>query len=139
MAKSWQQKYDDCNAKGPVIKTIDKDMMGMKAGQVMLISTPERVAGTVAEFPVGKVYDSRHLREELAKGAGADVTCPITTGIFLRIVIELEHEKHEVGKPMSELVPFWRVVDEKAPIAKKVSFDLTPYFAQRELEQSALA
>ena len=57
------------------------------------------------------------MRFELAKAAGADNTCPVTTGIFIRMAIEsvLEAEAVEITP-----LPFWRVVDEKHPVLKKL-------------------
>ena len=47
--------------------------------------------------------------------AGADNTCPVTTGIFLRIVIE--QNKDDVK------FIYWRVIGEKHPLVKKLKLD----------------
>lgn len=135
--KTWSEKYADANAKGHTVSQLHKDMIGMKAGQNMLIATPKMVADIVSAIPAGDVRDTRFIRQELANSVDADVTCPITTGIFLRMVVETAHEDYEAGCSINELVPFWRVMGEKAPIRKKVSFDLAPYLAQQEAECSA--
>ena len=46
------------------------------------------------------------------------ITCPLTTGIFLRIAIEasLEQWKGEKSK-----LPFWRIINEKNPLLKALS------------------
>ena len=51
----------------------------------------------------------------MALKAGADNTCPVTTGIFLRMAIE--QHKDDVTFPYS------RVVDEKHPVVKKLNLD----------------
>ena len=51
----------------------------------------------------------------MAVKAGADKTCPVTTGIFLRMAIE--QRKGDVN------FPYWRVVDEKHPVVKKLNLD----------------
>lgn len=132
--KSWNEKYDIANAKGHEIKRVNKDMMGMKAGQLMLIATPKMVAEIIATIPEGEIKDTGFLRAELAKQSETDVTCPVTTGIFVRIICEASNEDYQNGANLSELVPFWRVLGEKAPIRKKLSFDLEPFLTQQSLE-----
>ena len=132
--KSWNEKYDIANAKGYEIKRVNKDMMGMKAGQLMLIATPKMVADLIATIPEGEIKDTGFLRTELAKQSETDVTCPVTTGIFVRINCEASNEDYQNGANLSELVPFWRVLGEKAPIRKKLSFDLEPFLMQQSLE-----
>ena len=57
----------------------------------------------------------KELRQGLAVKAGADKTCPVTTGIFFRMAIE--QHKDDVN------FPCWRVVDEKDPVVKKLNLD----------------
>ena len=109
-------------------------MVGMKAGQQMLIATPEIVEDALRALPHGSTMDVKAFRASLADKMGAEVTCPITTGIFLRIVAELANEAHEAGTPMGKVTPFWRVMDEKTPATQKLTFDPAPYLHLRELE-----
>jgi hypothetical protein len=60
------------------------------------------------------------MRLELAKLHGADATCPVSTEIFLRTVSEAAWDEIEAGTPVTEVTPFWRVVDPKSPLAKKL-------------------
>lgn len=128
---SWSEKYDIANAKGHEIKSVRKDMMGMKAGQKMLIATPKMVADIIATIPHGQIKDTSFLRAELAKQTNVDVVCPLTTGIFVRIICEASNEDVQNGASLSEVTPFWRVLGEKAPVRKKLSFDLEPYLTQQ--------
>jgi hypothetical protein len=48
--------------------------------------------------------------------------CPLTAGIFLRIVAEKAWEEYCNGKPAAFITPFWRVIGSRAPISKKLSF-----------------
>ncbi|MFM1807658.1 MAG: hypothetical protein RLZZ242_383, partial [Bacteroidota bacterium] len=45
--------------------------------------------------------------------------CPMTTSIFLRIVAEYNLEK--MARNESEVAPFWRAIDPKSDLAKKLS------------------
>jgi hypothetical protein len=46
------------------------------------------------------------MRDDLAANAGADVTCPTSTGIFVGIVAEAALEQIATGKSASEVTPF---------------------------------
>jgi len=49
------------------------------------------------------------------------VTCPITTGFHLRAVAEVALEKLKDGAKVTEITPFWRVLDEDAPTTARLS------------------
>ena len=130
--KSWQEKLDD--GRTPQIETTDKAFAGIQAGQKMLIPTPRLVDEYIRQIPEGTFVDMATLRKDLALERGAEVTCPLTTGIFLRIVAEAAYEEHEKGKPLNKITPFWRVIDERSPTAKKLTFGTAFLKAQRAKE-----
>ncbi len=117
MAKTWRQKFDA--RMDTEVVTLEKPMPGVPAGSRLLISTPTKIAAAVAAIPKGSKQSIIDLREQLAKEAGADATCAMTTGIFLRIAAEVALEDLASGK--EEVTPFWRVVEPKSPLAKKLS------------------
>ena len=81
----------------------------------MLIASPLAVQDEVATVPAGRVITAPQLRARLARRFGADYTCPITTGIFLRIVAEAALEEARAGE-----VPVWRVVSENGALLDKL-------------------
>lgn len=118
----------------PQIEKSDKDFAGIKAGQKMLIPTPKLIEAYIRQVPKGKSVDPATIRKDLAMEYGAEVTCPLTTGIFLRIVAEAAYEDYQQGKPISKIAPFWRVVDEKSSTAKKLTFGTDFIKEQRKKE-----
>jgi hypothetical protein len=48
---------------------------------------------------------------------GADVTCPLCTGIFVRIAAETAEEDRAAGK--AKLTPYWRVITDKGELNEK--------------------
>jgi hypothetical protein len=130
--KSWQEKFD--TTREPVVKVLDTDFADMKAGQKMLISSPREIAAYLRSIPSGSTISLRELRTHLAKKAGADMTCPVTSGIFLRIISERSLELMAEGK--EPLAPFWRIVEPGSPLAKKLP--ISPGFIEemRERERS---
>jgi len=74
----------------------------------MLISTPEEIAAVVAGIPTGRIVTLSALRSHLARRHGADYTCPVTTGIFLRRAAE---------KPG---IPVWRIVRDDGSLLERL-------------------
>lgn len=122
----------------PHLTVAAKDFAGISAGQKMLIPTPELIDQYIRQIPKGKTVDSATLRNDLAIEHHAEVTCPLTTGIFLRIVAEAAYEDYESGQLVAEITPFWRVIDEKSPTAKKLTFGTAFISAQRKKEREVL-
>ena len=130
--KSWQEKLNIDRT--PHIERSDKDFAGIKSGQMMLIPTPQVVDAYIRQIPKGKHVDITTLRKDLASEYHAEVTCPLTTGIFVRIAAEAAYEQYEAGTPISKITPFWRVIDGKSPAAKKLTFGTGFLLEQRKKE-----
>ena len=94
---------------------------GMPEGSRMLIASPKVIDEYVRGVPEGTAVSPPVLRRDLAHAHDADVTCPVTTGIFLRVVAEAALERLATGVSEDEITPFWRVVEPKSPLAKKLS------------------
>lgn len=109
----------------PEIKITAKDFADIPAGSKMLIATPAIIDQYVRQIPKGKSGSLQTMRKDLAAEFQAEYTCPVTTGIFLRIAAEAALADLEQGKSVSRITPFWRVIDERAPIAKKISCGLS--------------
>jgi hypothetical protein len=118
--RSWNEKLHD--AKEHQVKRLDKSFADMPEGCIMLIATPEIIDNYIRQIPKGKSVDLLTLRNDLAHEFQAEKTCPLTTGIFLRIVAEAAFEKHQHGVAWNKLTPFWRVIDHQSKLAKKLSF-----------------
>lgn len=119
--KTWIDKVND-PTKTFVVKKLDKDFADMPSGAKMLIATPKIVDAYVRQIPKGKSSSLATMRKDLAAEYGADYTCPVTSGIFLRIVAEAAHKQIEKGLAVSKATPFWRIVDPKSPLNTKLSF-----------------
>jgi hypothetical protein len=130
--KSWQEKLNI--DRKPVIEKSDKDFAGIKAGQMMLIPTPKVIDAYIRQIPKGKHVDVATIRKDLAAEYHSEATCPLTTGIFLRIAAEAAYEEYQDGKPLNKITPFWRVIDVKSPTAKKLTFGTEFIQQQRKAE-----
>ena len=133
MKKTWLDKLNE--TKEPKIKRIDIDFADIPAGSNMLIATPKIIDKYIQEIGVGKRVDTKTLRKDLALAHNADYTCPVTAGIFLRIVAEANYEKLQQGKHVKEITPFWRVIEPKSVLAKKLTFGQDFLLQQIEKER----
>ncbi len=90
----------------------------------MLVSTPLEIDAYVRRIPEGRVLTLGALRAALAKDHQADYTCPITTGMFLRVVAEAAEEERAsgvAGKAGGKtLAPYWRVVRDDGSLIDKL-------------------
>ena len=133
MKKTWLDKLNE--TKEPKIKRIDIDFADIPAGSNMFIATPKIIDKYIQEIGVGKRIDTKTLRKDLALAHNADYTCPVTAGIFLRIVAEANYEKLQQGKHVEEITPFWRVIEPKSVLAKKLTFGQDFLLQQIEKER----
>lgn len=130
--KSWAEKMNP-NAQHKVEKA-DKTFAGIPEGSQMLIATPIIVDEYVKSIPEGSEGSLQQMRKDLAAEYNAEYTCPVTSGIFLRIVAENAYEQLQQGKSVDEITPFWRIIDLKSPTAIKLTFGTDFLIEQRKKE-----
>lgn len=99
--KNAVQKRD--TAPPPEIQVLTESKTALFPPGRMLIASPIEIGAVVDQVPEGSVLTLTALREMLATKFKADYTCPLTTGIFLRIVAEAAEEEHSG-------CPYWRIV-----------------------------
>ena len=100
----------------------------------MFIATPRIIDDYIKHIPFGKSTELSTMRNDLATDYQADKTCPVTTGIFLRIVSEASYEELKSGKGIEEVTPFWRIVNPKSKLANKLECGAEFINKQRESE-----
>jgi hypothetical protein len=118
--KTWTEKLQ-VKKESQLIK-IHKDFGGYMKGDGMYISTPQIIERYIKQLAKGRSVNTVTMRNDLAIENNAIFTCPLTTGIFLRIVAEAANEQMEQGVALKNITPFWRVIEPNSPLAKKLSF-----------------
>jgi hypothetical protein len=83
----------------------------------MLIPSPREVEAAIRGMRKGEVITVSRIRETLAGKYSADVTCPLTTGIFVRIAAEAAEEDAGVSK--AKVTPYWRVLKDDGSLNPK--------------------
>ena len=126
---SWIDKRDsDYSYK---IKTSTKSFSDVEEGSKMLVATPLIIDSYIKKIPFGTVINLSTLRDDLAHEFQVDTTCPVAAAIFLKIVANASYEELSLGIDISEVAPFWRVVDPDSKLAKKLNCGIEFIINQR--------
>jgi hypothetical protein len=103
---TWREKLE--RVQEPKVVDIPPAMQARFGTGKMLIPKPLDVDALIRRIPKGKLVTSVQLREELARKCKANLACPMTTGIFVRIAAEAAEEARREGK--KTITPYWRVI-----------------------------
>lgn len=110
----WREKLE--KPQQPKVVQIPPAMSRFGKG-TMLIPTPQLVDELIRKVPRGKLLSGGELRRKLSANFKTDVTCPLTTGIFVRISAETAEEDRANGK--RRLTPYWRVIKDDGSLNPK--------------------
>lgn len=113
--KSWREKLETQDHSK--IVEIPPRMTRRLGTGTMLIPKPLDVDALIRKAKKGKLITVSEIRSRLARDNNADVTCPITTGIFVRISAEAAAEDLANGR--KQVTPYWRVVTADGSLNEK--------------------
>lgn len=106
--KTWKEKLE--KAMEPKLVKIP-ERWALRLGQgKMLVPSPMLIDRTIRRIPEGKIATVNTIRDYLADVYTADITCPLTTGIFINIAAHAAEEDRLRGN--FPLTPYWRVLKE---------------------------
>ena len=110
----WREKME--RPQEPRLVQVPPKMSRFGKG-MMLIPTPRLVDAIVRQVARGRLVTVAEIRRKLAADFSADVTCPLTTGIFIRIVAEASEEDRANGR--KRVAPYWRVIKDDGSLNPK--------------------
>jgi hypothetical protein len=113
----WRVKLEKPNTPLPKIVRVPAKWRKRFGTGTMVIAHPLDVDALIRKVTRGKLVTQTQLRERLARKYGADHTCPLTTGIFVRIVSEVAEEDRRAGK--KSIAPYWRVLRDNGGLNEK--------------------
>jgi hypothetical protein len=106
--RSWREKMSNPNL--PKLVPIPPHMRKRLGTGTMLLPSPSDVETLIRAVRKGSLTTVPRIREALAGKYSADVTCPLVTGLFVRIAAEAAEEEARAGK--TKITPYWRVVKD---------------------------
>ena len=115
--KSWHEKLEQPVAGLPKVCEVPDKWVKMMGGRRILVPTPLMVDEYVRTVPKHRLVTVGQIRRRLAEPFQADSTCPLTTGIFLRIISEAAEEDRQAGK--KQITPYWRVIKDDGSLNPK--------------------
>lgn len=121
---------------GVDIRPVPEGRRGMIPGRDMLYPSATMINEAILALPEGETITPRELRARLASEHDVTYTCPVTTTLMLRLVVEATNQVREAGAPLEQLTPIWRTLDPAASALKKLSFDPAWIIAQRKREST---
>ncbi|HJJ36799.1 MAG TPA: MGMT family protein [Methanocorpusculum sp.] len=111
----------------PKIVTLDDKAAERWGGTTMVIAPPIDYDTLIRTVPAGSLVTTAELRTALAKKYHADVTCPLTAGIFVNICAWASYQRDE------DITPYWRVVRPNGELNPK--FPEYPHLQKKKLEE----
>ncbi len=115
--KTWRQKLTDEKANQGKIVDVPPSMQERLGAGTLLIPKPLDVDEMMRGVKSGKLITHSQIRAELARRAGANSTCPLCTGIFVKIVAETAEEDLREGK--KRVTPYWRTIKDDGSLNDK--------------------
>lgn len=115
--KTWREKLES-EARGyPKIVEVPDRWAGTIGHGKMVILTPVIVDQFIKTIPKGKLATVNLIRKKFADEYDVDMTCPLTTGIFVWISAGAAEEDKAAGK--RQITPYWRVLKEGGKLNPK--------------------
>jgi len=131
--KSWREKLENPAVKGlPKVVDVPEKWRKMMGGRRVLVSTPLMADEEIRTVRKGRLITTGQIRRRLANREGADSTCPMTLGIFLRIISEAAEEDRGNGK--KNITPYWRVIKDDGSLNPKMAGGVAAQTAQLQAE-----
>ena len=114
--KTWKEKlFDDKDF--PRVEPMDARMAKRWGGGTFVIPAPREVDAVMRCVPEGRLITINVIRAKLAKKHGADIACPICTGIFASIAARAADEEWQAGG--KKVTPYWRTLKGEGELNEK--------------------
>ncbi|MQG51415.1 MAG: hypothetical protein FI695_05495 [SAR202 cluster bacterium] len=105
-----KSSYEKINSKQDLPKV--KDAPIIWGGGSMAIPNPIDIKKIIDMIPMGEIMTLNAIRDQLSVEYGTDITCPMTTAIFINLIAK----SYDEGDITS---PYWRVVKNKGELNSK--------------------
>lgn len=123
--KDFNKKLHDSKDMPKLVELEDKAAERW-GGKTMVIAPPIEYDSLIRTVPEGSLVTTTELRMKLAGKYHADITCPLTAGIFINICAWASYQRSD------DITPFWRVVKPNGELNPK--FPEYPELQKKKLE-----
>jgi len=105
--KTWREKLADSKDLPKVVVLNENARKHWKA-TTMAIPSPREVNEIMAGVRKGELITIDEIQKKIARKHGADIGCPLTSGIFSWISAHAAAEEETEGK--KKITPYWRTL-----------------------------
>lgn len=105
--RSWKDQLGHSRGGLPRVEQIRGKLVKRWGSDTVVIPAPHEVDGFMRLVPRGKVTTINEIRTALARGHGASIGSPITTGIFAWVAAHAAEEDRAAS--VREVTPCWRI------------------------------
>ena len=114
--KTWEEKLNDAKDLPKVVQLRGKARQRWHVN-TLAIASPREIFSFIQQVPEGSVATITDLQSAVAKKHGAELGCPLTTGIFTWIAANASEEL-ESKRPGSG-APYWRILKSDGSLNPK--------------------
>jgi hypothetical protein len=115
--KTWRDKLYQHHPNHSKVMQVPPSMRKTCGTGTIVIPRPRDIDTIMRSVRKGRLITVAQIRERLAKAAGADCACPLTTGIFVRVAAEAAEEDARDGR--TRITPYWRTVKDGGKLNEK--------------------
>jgi alkylated DNA nucleotide flippase Atl1 len=113
--KTWREKMESPTL--PKVVKASGEAAKRFGGRTVLVPHPRDVEAVIRTVRRGRVITIGQIRQYLAGKYQTESTCPLTTGIFIRLAAEAAEEDARAGK--NKITPYWRVIKDDGSLNPK--------------------
>jgi hypothetical protein len=130
--KSWREKLENPVPGLPKVVDVPEKWQKAQGGRRILVPTPLAADAEIRTVRKGRLITAGQIRKRLADRHQADSTCPMTLGIFLRIISEAAEEDRASGR--KRITPYWRVIKDDGSLHPKFPGGVDAHAAKLQAE-----
>jgi alkylated DNA nucleotide flippase Atl1 len=134
--RSWREKLAD-DKDLPKVITIGPKQRASWGEGTCAIPSPREIDSLMRRVPRGMVTTINELRGAVARRHGANIGCPITTGIFAWIAAHAAEEAAAAGE--QSITPYWRTLKAEGELNPKYPGGIPAQAARLQAEGHTVA
>ncbi len=112
--KTARQKLDAVHASHGRAFAIPAEMQRSLGRGTMIVPRPTDVEAAMKLPRKGRLITLTQIRARLARAAGTNQCCPLTTGIFARLSAEAARDDEAAGR--KRFTPWWRTIRDNGKL-----------------------
>ncbi|HYL84976.1 MAG TPA: MGMT family protein [Candidatus Angelobacter sp.] len=114
--KTWEEKLNDAKDLPKVVQLKGKVKQRWHVN-TLAIASPREIFSFIQKVPAGSVATIADLQSAVARKHGAELGCPLTTGIFTWIAANASEELE--AKCPGSGAPYWRILKSDGSLNPK--------------------